>query len=112
MLTLDGLPVIDVSWVKVMMLRKREALLKRKNRQISAAIEKAGEDFIRVLKAREKVTEEVEELERSLIKITVIKKRKTIVRKPAISDETTMKAIELAMNGNIEAAWELLKNNS
>jgi hypothetical protein len=110
MLTLDGLPVIDVSWVEVMVLRKREALLKRRCRSISGAIEKAGEDFIKTLKAREKVTDKVEELERSLIKITVIKGRKTIAKKTSISDATTIKAIELAMSGDVAAAWALMKS--
>lgn len=106
---------LNLEWVEVWDLRRREAILRKRERNISAAIEKAGMDFMKTFKVREKITDRVEELERKLFdefdKVTFLKTRKSREKSPEKihREEVTARALKMAAEGHVDEAWALMK---
>lgn len=107
---------LNLEWMEVRELRQKEGKLRKRERQISAMLEKVGDDFMKTLRAREIVGKKADELERKLHeemgRVKYLKTRKTSPR-PSNSDskraEMVARAIQLAVEGKVEEAVEMMK---
>lgn len=106
---------LNVEWVEVMMLRKREAQLRKKEKMLSVQLEKLGEAFSDALQRRKIVSQRANDLEKKLFeeqgKVKFFKKRKSSSVK-SVSEKKmsiTERAVRLATEGRLEEALELMR---
>lgn len=109
---------LNLEWLEVRELRQREAELRKHGRKLSAQIEKLGEAFLSTMKSWEKVGEKADKLEKKLFeeagRVKYLRTRKHgTKREPATIHKAalTARAVQLAAEGKLEEAKELLRSN-
>lgn len=97
-----------MEWIELHLLRVTEGNLRKRERQLSKQIEKLGMDFLSTLRRREKVVNRRETLERSMTKVTELKKRGARVgNRENGRDNPYARAIELMLAGKVDEAMKL-----
>jgi hypothetical protein len=107
---------LNLEWLEVRELRQKEGKLRKRERQISAMLEKVGEDFMKTMKAREIVGKKADELERKLLesqgRVKYLRTRKSTPRASNSESkraEMVARAVQLATEGKLEEAVEMMK---
>lgn len=106
---------MDLSYVDLLLLKKSEANLRLKERQLGKQLEKLFDAWDETYKRREKFTNRREKLEKRLMeeagKVRFLKARKPATsRTPKVSKEKSKwdRALELALAGKLEEAKQLV----
>ncbi len=114
---------LDLSWLRVMLDRKKAGKLFQLEKKLSCQIQSLQEEFSKVHKEREFLEKHTLEEERALWqecgKVKILRschdKRKkqngatSGIRRPSKNEKNIAEAIEMALSGNLESALALMK---